>query len=472
VDATLIEEAITHEQNIGHVVSQSVDTQPCIFLSSLGYQEQAIAKHLLNLTKKPVPWSAIDADKAIPWAENQLHITLAPSQREAVRQALISKVLVITGGPGVGKTTLVNTILTILQAKHITPLLCAPTGRAAKRMTETTGVEAQTIHRLLGFKPPHGFQHDEHDPLEGDLIVVDESSMIDVSLMYHLLKAIPSKMALILVGDVDQIPSVGPGQILRDILDANTLPIVKLTEVFRQAAESHIIINAHRINQGQIPHLHSTPGTLQDFYFISADTPEDTTRKIITLVSERIPRQFHYDPIQDIQVLCPMNRGDTGARNLNQLLQQALNPPQSNAIERFGWKFGPGDKVMQMANNYDKEVFNGDIGRIVTIRPDDQELTIRFDEREVVYEFADLDALVPAYATTIHKAQGSEYPAVVIPITTQHFMMLKRNLLYTAVTRGKNLVILVGQPKAIAMAVRAKPSDRRWSKLKEWMITS
>jgi exodeoxyribonuclease V alpha subunit len=397
---------------------------------------------------------------------------LAPSQRAAVATALTHKLTVITGGPGVGKTTLVRTILTILAAHGVRPVLCAPTGRAAKRLTDTSGQPAQTIHRLLGAQPGQGFQHDEHHPLEADLVVVDECSMIDVTLMHHLLRAIPSTAAVLLVGDADQLPSVGPGQVFRDILAADTVPIVRLTEVFRQAAHSRIVVNAHRINHGDLPQWDRAGGDAQDFYFVEAPEPADAADKIVRIVTERIPRRFGLDPLRDVQVLCPMNRGDVGTRHLNERLQQVLNPPGPQAVERFGWRFGPGDKVMQTVNDYDKDVFNGDIGQITDVRPDDQVLTIRFDDRDVLYEFADLDALVPAYATTIHKAQGSEYPAVVIPVTTQHYLMLQRPLLYTAVTRGQQLVVLVGQTRALAMAVRTRATGRRWSKLAEWLAAA
>lgn len=470
VPPALVEEAVAQETASGKVVLEATEGRDCVFLSSLAYAERAIAQRLHALAEGSPPWAAIDSAKAIPWAEQRLRLTLAPSQQEAVRQALASKVLVITGGPGVGKTTLVNTILTILGVKGVRPLLCAPTGRAAKRLTETTGLPAQTLHRLLQFNPHQGgFTRDEQHPVEGDLIIVDECSMIDVPLMHHLLKAIPPDSAIILVGDVDQIPSVGPGQVFRDILTSQAVPVVRLREVFRQAATSRIVVNAHRINQGLLPEWTVPSGTLQDFYFVPAEDPAAAADKIVRLVAERIPQQFHLDAVRDVQVLCPMNRGETGARNLNSLLQERLNPPDDQSLQRFGWRYSAGDKVMQLVNDYDREVFNGDIGWITAIRPEDQTLVITVDQRDVVYGFEDLDEVMPAYATTIHKAQGSEYPAVVIPVTTQHYLMLRRNLLYTAVTRGKQLVVLVGQPKALAMAVHAKPSDHRWSKLRDWL---
>ncbi len=469
VPADLVQAAIAREQAQGTVVPQTIGERACVFLTGLARAEQAVATRLHALATGAPPWAAFPREAAITDAEAQLQLTLAPSQRAAVHEALTHKVTVITGGPGVGKTTLVRTILTILAAHGVRPVLCAPTGRAAKRLAETSGHPAQTIHRLLGAQPGRGFQHDEHDPLSADLVVVDECSMIDVTLMHHLLRAIPPTAAVLLVGDADQLPSVGPGQVFRDLLTADTLPIVRLTKVFRQAAGSRIVVNAHRINHGQLPTWDRTGGPHQDFYFIEAPDPADAADKIVRVVTERIPKSFGLDPLRDVQVLCPMNRGDTGARHLNERLQQVLNPPGPTAVERFGWHFGPGDKVMQTANDYDKDVFNGDIGRIVAVRPSDQELTIRFDDRDVVYDFADLDALVPAYAITIHKAQGSEYPAVVIPVTTQHYVMLQRPLLYTAVTRGQRLVVLVGQPKALAMAVRTQAAGRRWSKLAEWL---
>jgi exodeoxyribonuclease V alpha subunit len=379
----------------------------------------------------------------------------------------VSKTLVMTGGPGVGKTTIVKGILRILAAKSVRLLLCAPTGRAAKRMTEATGFEAKTIHRLLEVDPKTGgFQRGDDNPLECDLLVIDEASMVDVMLMQALVKAVPGTAALLIVGDIDQLPSVGPGQVLADVISSGAIPVVRLTEVFRQAAQSRIITTAHRINHGLIPDL-SPPGIDTDFYFVQAEDPEIAVQRIVELVKIRIPKRFGFDPIRDIQVLCPMNRGGVGARSLNIELQAALNPAGEQKVERFGWIFAPGDKVMQIQNDYDKEVYNGDIGYVDEVDLDDGELVASFDGRAVSYAFGELDTLVPAYATTIHKSQGSEYPAVVIPVMTQHYAMLQRNLLYTGVTRGKKLVVLVGQKKAVAIAVRNISGRRRWSKLNE-----
>jgi exodeoxyribonuclease V alpha subunit len=379
----------------------------------------------------------------------------------------VSKTLVMTGGPGVGKTTIVKGILRILAAKSVRLLLCAPTGRATKRMTEATGFEAKTIHRLLEVDPKTGgFQRGDDNPLECDLLVIDEASTVDVMLMQALVKAVPGTAALLIVGDIDQLPSVGPGQVLADVISSGAIPVVRLTEVFRQAAQSRIITTAHRINHGLIPDL-SPPGIDTDFYFVQAEDPEIAVQRIVELVKIRIPKRFGFDPIRDIQVLCPMNRGGVGARSLNIELQAALNPAGEQKVERFGWIFAPGDKVMQIQNDYDKEVYNGDIGYVDEVDLDDGELVASFDGRAVSYAFGELDTLVPAYATTIHKSQGSEYPAVVIPVMTQHYAMLQRNLLYTGVTRGKKLVVLVGQKKAVAIAVRNISGRRRWSKLNE-----
>ena len=467
VPRELVETALGLELADGAVVADTVDDTPCVFLAGLHAAERVIAERLQHLANGSLPWARIDADKALPWIEQKTGLSLAESQITAIRTALASKVLVITGGPGVGKTTIVNSILKILSAKWVRLLLCAPTGRAAKRMAEATGFEAKTIHRLLEVGPKGGgFKRGVDNPLECDLLVIDETSMVDVLLMQALMKAIPPSAALLIVGDIDQLPSVGPGQVLADIIASQAMPVVRLTEVFRQAAESRIVTSAHRINRGDIPDL-SRPEGSSDFYFVEAATPEIAVERIVELVRTRIPTRFGLDPIRDIQVLCPMNRGGVGARSLNIALQAALNPAGERKVERFGWIFAPGDKVMQIENDYDKEVYNGDIGYIDAIDLDAGELTASFDGRAAGYMFGELDTLVPAYAATIHKSQGSEYPAVVIPVMTQHYAMLLRNLLYTGVTRGKKLVVLVGQKKAVAIAVKNASGRRRWSRLGE-----
>ncbi len=468
----LIHRAIELELSEGTVTADTVGDIPCVFLSGLYHAEKGVADRFQHLNAGPLPWPDIDAEKAIPWIEKKTGLTLAETQAEAIRLALHSKVMVITGGPGVGKTTIVNSILQILAAKAVKLLLCAPTGRAAKRMKEATGMEAKTIHRLLEIDPKSfGFKRNEESPLECDLLVVDESSMVDVSLMHALLKAVPDHAALLIVGDIDQLPSVGPGQVLADVIGSEAIPVVRLTEVFRQAARSKIITSAHRINQGQIPDL-GKPGGESDFYFVPAADPDQAVTRILDIVKSRIPKRFGLDPIRDIQVLCPMNRGGVGARSLNIELQAKLNPSGDNKVERFGSTFAPGDKVMQIENDYDKEVYNGDIGYVDGIDLNEGELTASFDGRTVTYLFGELDTLVLAYAATIHKSQGSEYPAVVIPVLTQHYAMLQRNLLYTGITRGKRLVVIIGQRKAVAIAVKNVSGRRRWSKLDEWLVGS
>jgi exodeoxyribonuclease V alpha subunit len=472
VPGELVQTALDLELSDGTVVADTVADTACIFLGGLYRAEQVIAERILCLVNGRLPWSFIDPEKALPWIEQKTGLSLADSQVTAIRLALLSKALVITGGPGVGKTTIVNAILRILAAKGVDLLLCAPTGRAAKRMTEATGFEAKTIHRLLEVDPKNGgFKRGSDNQLDCDLLVIDETSMVDVMLMQALVKAIPDTAALLIVGDIDQLPSVGPGQVLADVISSGSVPVVPLTEVFRQAAQSRIITTAHRINQGSIPDL-TKPDGETDFYFVRADDPETAVMRIVDLVKTRIPRRFGLDPIRDIQVLCPMNRGGVGARSLNVELQAALNPAGERKVERFGWTFAPGDKVMQIENDYDKEVYNGDIGYIDDVDPDAGELVTSFDDRAVTYGFGELDTLVPAYAATIHKSQGSEYPAVVIPVMTQHYAMLQRNLLYTGVTRGKQLVVLVGQKKAVAIAVKNVSGRRRWSKLREWLQAS
>jgi exodeoxyribonuclease V alpha subunit len=468
----LIDSALALEVAEGTVVADLLGTTRCMFLAGLHAAERGIAVRLRALRTGALPWGEIDATRAIAWVEPRIRLMLAESQRAAVAKALGSKLLVITGGPGVGKTTIVNAILRILAAKDVRMLLAAPTGRAAKRLSETTGMDARTIHRLLENDPKSGgFKRGEEHPLECDLLVLDESSMIDVPLMHALLKAMPPEAALLMVGDVDQLPSVGPGQVLADMIASSAVPTVRLTEIFRQAASSRIVVNAHRINAGQMPDVKRQEAE-SDFYFVDAPDPEMAAERIVSLVKERIPRRFGLDPIRDVQVLCPMQRGGAGARALNILLQSALNPAGEQKVERFGWVFAPGDKVMQLDNDYEKEVFNGDVGLIRRVEADQGELTVDFDGREVAYGFGELDALAPAYAVTIHKSQGSEYPAVVIPVLTQHYAMLQRNLLYTGVTRGKRLVVLVGQTRALAIGVKNASGRARWTKLREWLAAA
>jgi exodeoxyribonuclease V alpha subunit len=484
LEPAVIQAALDLELSEGSVVADALAGEAAIFLAHLHRDERRIADDLQELAQGAPPWGQIEAAKAITWVEQRLGLELAASQKAAVRQALASKLLVITGGPGVGKTTLINAILRILAAKKLRIQLCAPTGRAAKRMAEATGLEAKTIHRLLEFDPAaYGFRRNAELPLECDLLVVDETSMVDVPLMASLLAAIPPEAALLLVGDVDQLPSVGPGQVLADVIASDAIPVARLKEVFRQAASSRIITTAHAINAGTIPDLRPpSEGGTTDFYFLPAETPEQAVALILKVVGERIPARFGFDPIGQVQVLCPMARGGCGSRSLNIELQQLLNPDPVEQVERFGWRFAPGDKVMQIANDYEKEVFNGDVGTIDAIDADNSELSVLFPSSEapsseasvagsraVIYGWGELDHLVPAYACTIHKSQGSEYPAVVIPLLTQHYAMLQRNLVYTGLTRGKQLVVLVGQKKALAMAIKNHLGRRRYTKLAEWL---
>jgi len=428
--------------------------------------ENQTAARLRSLIGAPKQFRQIDTDKALAWVQEKLAITLAEKQLLAIRTAVENKVMVITGGPGTGKTTIINAILKIYGTVGANILLAAPTGRAAKKMTEATGREAKTIHRLLEFSPLRGgFQKHEQAPLNCDILIIDEASMIDILLMQHLLRATPLRATLVLVGDVNQLPSVGPGNVLQDIITAGVVPVVELTEIFRQAKASAIVVNAHRINQGLLPEASPAPGTLSDFYFIHQEDPEKVLATILMMVKERIPKRFRFHAVNDIQVLSPMNRGVAGVTNLNAELQQALNPGEGG-ISRGGNTFRNHDKVMQIRNNYEKEVFNGDIGRIFHIDPEGQELKVHFDDRFVTYDFSELDELVPAYAVTVHKSQGSEYPAVVIPVLTQHYMMLQRNLLYTAVTRGRKLVVLIGTKKALAIAVKNNKTQQRYTLLR------
>lgn len=466
---TISEDRIRHAIDIecaeDRLIRETLEGREIVFLAPLRQAEEGVAKHLHRLLQGKYPWPHIDIESAIPWVENQTGLQLSDSQRRAVQLALTSKVLVITGGPGVGKTTVVNSILTLLKSKKLDIKCAAPTGRAAKRLEETVGMPAKTIHRLLEFDPgSFGFRRDEYNPIEADLLVIDESSMIDIRLMHSLVSAISSRTAVLLVGDVDQLPSVGPGSVLNDCIESGVIPTVRLTEIFRQAASSQIIVNAHRINQGKMPVAEEGE---TDFYFLKCKEPEEIQEKLLKVVSERLPKRFNLDPIRDIQVLTPMNRASLGTKTLNSILQKTLNGAATQGIERYGQRFSPGDKVIQSVNNYDKEVFNGDIGWIKAIDQDLGNVSIEFDGRIIVYEFSELDELYLAYAITIHKSQGSEYPVVVIPFSTQHFTLLERNLLYTAVTRGKRLVVLIAQGQAVGMAVKNATMKQRLTKLRQ-----
>ncbi|MBU0987677.1 MAG: ATP-dependent RecD-like DNA helicase [Proteobacteria bacterium] len=457
-------------EDLNESLEEFKENNKAVYLAMFHRCETHIAESLGKLLTTPQSIGDIKSAKAIERVQRQLGITLAENQVGAIRCALENKMMIITGGPGTGKTTIINAILKIFSGLKVKALLAAPTGRAAKRMSEATDHEAKTIHRLLEFSfAKGGFQKHESNPLQCDLIIIDEASMIDTVLMYHFLKAVDAHTTLILVGDVNQLPSVGAGNVLADIILSGTVPTVKLNEIFRQARESRIIVNAHRINSGEFP-LPETGGPDDDFYFIEQEDPQRVLEIILELTKIRIPRRFGFDPVGDIQVLTPMHRGIVGAGNLNEELQKALNPGQ-DGITRGERSYRINDKVMQIRNNYDREVFNGDIGKIIGILPDDHEVIINFDGRDVVYDFSDLDEIVLAYAVSVHKSQGSEYPAVVIPVLTQHYLLLQRNLIYTAVTRGRELVVMVGTRKALTIAIKNDKTQKRFTYLRHRLIS-
>ena len=442
------------------IVEPLADGENAIYLPPFYFAEVGTARRLKQIAASPRMVEVhrhgleerISRHTGLFYDEMQMH---------AITTAVESKLLILTGGPGTGKTTTTLGIITAYRSVGASILLAAPTGRAAKRLSEATGMEAKTIHRMLEVKPPEGYQRNEENPLEGDVLIVDECSMIDIMLMYNLLKAVPDSMTVVMVGDIDQLPSVGAGNVLHDVIDSGVFPVVRLTRIFRQAQSSRIITNAHRINHGQMPDLSN--GRRSDFFFLEIEDPETAAEEIVSLVKERLPRAYH---TRDIQVLTPMQRGVVGAANLNQMLQQAVNPGEEG-LRRGGVMFRAGDKVMQVRNNYEKEVFNGDIGVIVNLNPEDRELLIRFDGREILYDVTELDEIVLAYATTIHKSQGSEYPIVVMPIMMTHYVMLQRNLLYTGVTRAKKLLVIVGTKKSLSTAIRNVSVTKRNTLLTE-----
>ncbi|CCB86755.1 uncharacterized protein yrrC [Parachlamydia acanthamoebae UV-7] len=439
-----------------------------IWLKPLFVAEVGIAREIQRLLSAPVVLRDVDVDKALQWIQAEHCIDLAVNQKEAVAQALFQKMHIITGGPGTGKSTITKAILGITEKLTSKILLAAPTGRAAKRMSEITGKKASTIHSLLEYDfKGKGFKRNRSSPLVCDLLIIDESSMIDTFLMYSLLKAIPDNARVIFVGDINQLPSVGPGNVLQDLIASQVVSVTTLNEIFRQAAGSFIITNAHRINRGMFPDIRNL--SQSDFFFVEAQETEDVLKQIVALVSQRLPKKYDFHPSDDIQVLAPMKKGNIGIDNLNAVLQETLNPNQT-PLMRQGRKLMVNDKVMQIRNNYSKEVFNGDIGRIVDIDHVEQQVVVKVEEREICYEFSELDEIVLAYAVSIHKYQGSECPCVVIPVHTSHFKLLYRNLLYTAVTRGKKLVVLVGTKKALSIAVRNDEIKKRYTGLKQALV--
>ncbi|MEG2198065.1 MAG: ATP-dependent RecD-like DNA helicase [Cellulosilyticaceae bacterium] len=435
-----------------------------VYLPPFYFSEAGVAKRLKQIMFGGCEKKVADSEKVISLVESKENITYDDIQRNAIRQASKSKVMVLTGGPGTGKTTTTHGIITLFKESGMDVILAAPTGRAAKRMSEATGMEAKTIHRLLECKPPQGYQKNEENPIEGDVLIIDEASMIDIILMYNLLKAIPDHMILVIVGDIDQLPAVGAGNVLRDIIASGMIPTIKLERIFRQAMGSRIITNAHKINKGENPDLRG--GKDSNFFFMEQEDNEGVINTIVNLCTKRLPTYYKVNPLRDIQVLTPMQRTETGAANLNTILQTALNK-NTLCLKRGATEYRLHDKVMQIRNNYDKEVFNGDVGLISAVDIEERTLKVMFDDREIEYEALDLDELVLAYATTIHKAQGSEYPIVIMPISFSHYVMLQRNLIYTGITRAKKIVVLVGNRNAVYVSVKNNNVKDRNTRLSE-----
>ena len=443
--------ALEEELAAGRVVCDPNTSPRRIYLRSLYWSERQAAQHVRRILSAPSPFRPIDADKALAWWEARAGFTLANQQATALVRSLKSKFSIITGGPGVGKTTIIRALVDIYKARKLRVVLAAPTGRAAKRMTESVGADAQTIHRLLKWNPvTNRFTYDADEQYDADVFIFDETSMIDVKLAADLLAAIPSGASVVWVGDTDQLPSVGAGSVLGDLIRSGAVPSTRLDRIFRQDSSGLIVVNAHHVNAGEP--LETRPGDT-DFYFMRCEDPEQCVKRTIEFMTTRIPRKFGMDPLQDVQVLVPMRRNLLGTENLNFELQKALNP-SGDAVTRGGTVFRAGDRVMQLRNNYDKDVYNGDVGFVKSVMPSERKIVVTFDGRPVTYEPGDLDELVLAYATTIHKSQGSEYPAVIVIMHTQHYVMLQRNLLYTAITRGKKLVLLIGVPYAINQAIQ------------------
>ncbi|MBW1706549.1 MAG: ATP-dependent RecD-like DNA helicase [Deltaproteobacteria bacterium] len=459
-------------EDLNQLMDEFEPNRKAVYLKRFYISETGIVRHLSRLISSKKNVRSMDVHKALEWVQEKIELRLAQSQIDAVKMAVSDKVLVITGGPGTGKTTIIHAVIRIYSAVGAKIFLAAPTGRASKRMAEATGKAACTIHRLLEYSwQKGGFQRNEDRPIEGDVILLDEASMIDTSLMYHLLKAVPSGATLIMVGDSNQLPSVGPGNVLRDVIKSGSVPVIVLNEVFRQARESLIIMNAHRINRGLVPEVKGSGVDPGDFYFIEQGDPDQALNIIMELVLNRIPNRFNMDPMEDIQVLSPMHKGLLGTANLNIKLQDALNPSKTEIV-RGDRRFRLNDKVMQIRNNYEKEVFNGDIGLIKTIDEEKQEMVVTYDDKPVLYDYLELDEIVLAYAISVHKSQGSEYQAIVLPILPQHYLLLQRNLIYTAVTRGKRLVIIVGSKRALTMGVKNEGTMKRYTYLEERLRSS